>query len=94
MTITQGESGSVRRRYDALATYRRQAVSITEVKIKRVTRADLEQRLRECELAHAQATGEELSSSAFFERFEKGEFDTMLGMRWAGYIRALERARD
>lgn len=69
-------------------------MSVAEVKIKKVTRADLEQRLQECELAHAEATGEVLSSAAFFERFSKGEFDTMLGMRWAGYIRALERARD
>ncbi|MCC6224153.1 MAG: hypothetical protein IT201_11770 [Thermoleophilia bacterium] len=64
------------------------------MKIKKITRADLGQRLRECELAHAEATGEELSSPAFFERFKRGEFDTMLGMRWAGYIRALERAQD
>lgn len=64
----------------------------TQVDIKHVTRADLEERLRACERAHARATGEQLSSEDFFRRFRDGEFDSLFGMRWAGYVRALERA--
>lgn len=94
MTLPGRGPNSVRHGYHFLASERRQALSATELKIKRLSRADLERRVRECELAHARATGEELSSAAFFERFERGEFDTLLGMRWAGYIRALERARE
>ncbi len=36
--------------------------------------------------------GEQLSSEDFFRRFRDGEFDSLFGMRWAGYVRALERA--
>jgi hypothetical protein len=69
-------------------------MSATNVEIKRLSRADIERRLLEFERAHRLATGEELSSAEFFERFEQGECDSMFGMRWAGYVRALERATD
>lgn len=67
-------------------------MSRTQVDIKHVSRAEIERRLRECERAHARATGEELASEDFFLRFKSGEFDSVFGMRWAGYVRALERA--
>lgn len=66
-------------------------MSRTQVDIKHVSRIEIEQRLRECERVHARATGEQLSSEDFFRRFKSGEFDSLFGMRWAGYVRALER---
>ena len=62
--------------------------------MKRLGREDIEQRLREFERTHARATGEQLSSAAFFDRFKAGEFDSLFGMRWAAHVRALARARD
>ena len=69
-------------------------MSATDVKITRLSKADIERRLREFERTHKIATGEELSSAEFFERFKQGEFDSLFGMRWAGCVRALARARD
>lgn len=67
-------------------------LSRTEIDIKRLNRTDIERRLREFERTHARATGEQLSSAAFFERFKTGEFDSLFGMEWAAYWRALARA--
>jgi len=60
--------------------------------VKRLSREDIERRLREFERTHARATGEQLSSAAFFERFKAGEFDSLFGMEWAAYCRARARA--
>jgi hypothetical protein len=49
---------------------------------------DLEERLREFEHAWEQATGERLSTAAFYDRFCAGEFDTRFGARWATYYEA------
>jgi len=68
-------------------------VSHTEVTITRLSRADLEQRLREFERSYTVTTGEQLSSADFFERFRAGEFDSLFGMRWAGHWRAYTRVR-
>lgn len=67
-------------------------MSRTQVDIKHVSRTEIEQRLREYERIHARASGEQVSSEDFFRRFKSGEFDSRFGMRWAGYVRALERA--
>jgi hypothetical protein len=56
---------------------------------RRPTRiTDLEERLREFEHAWEQATGERLSTAAFYDRFCAGEFDTRFGARWATYYEA------
>jgi hypothetical protein len=56
---------------------------------RRPTRiTDIEQRLREFEHAWEQATGEHLSTAAFYDRFCAGEFDTRFGARWATYYEA------
>jgi hypothetical protein len=55
----------------------------------RATRkTDLEERLREFERAWEHATGERLSTAAFYDRFCAGEFDTRFGARWATYYEA------
>lgn len=58
---------------------------------KRISRREIEQRLREFERTHRLATGEALSSAEFFERYKQGEFDSLFGMEWAAYWRALSR---
>lgn len=65
----------------------------TAVEIKRLSREDIEQRLREYERTHALGTGESITSAEFYDRFRQGELDSLFGMRWAGYVRALERAK-
>jgi hypothetical protein len=59
-----------------------------EGRVVRMTRGDIENRLRECERAWEQATGERLSSADFYERFCAGDFDTRFGTRWATYYEA------
>ena len=55
----------------------------------RTTRTtDIEERLREFERAWEQATGEHLTTAAFYDRFCAGEFDTRFGARWATYYEA------
>jgi hypothetical protein len=51
-------------------------------------RDDIAERLREFEEAYEQATGERLSTAAFYDRFCAGEFDTRFGARWATYYEA------
>lgn len=51
-------------------------------------RTDIQERLREFERAYEQATGERLSTAAFYDRFCAGEFDTRFGARWATYYEA------
>jgi hypothetical protein len=51
-------------------------------------RTDIEERLREFERAYEQATGERLTTAAFYDRFCAGEFDTRFGARWATYYEA------
>lgn len=52
-------------------------------------RADIAERLREFERAYEQATGERLSTAAFYDRFCAGQFDTRFGARWATYYEAM-----
>jgi hypothetical protein len=54
----------------------------------RITHTDIEDRLREFEHAWEQATGEHLSTAAFYDRFCAGDFDTRFGARWATYYEA------
>ncbi len=57
----------------------------------RATRTtDIQERLREFERAWEQATGERLSTAAFYDRFCAGDsdFDTRFGARWATYYEA------
>lgn len=49
---------------------------------------DIEEQLREFEQAYEQATGERLTTAAFYDRFCAGEFDTRFGARWATYYEA------
>jgi hypothetical protein len=49
---------------------------------------EIEERLREFERAWEQATGERLTTAAFYDRFCAGEFDTRFGSRWATYYEA------
>ena len=49
---------------------------------------DIEERLREFEHAYEQATGERLTTAAFYDRFCAGDFDTRFGARWATYYEA------
>jgi hypothetical protein len=51
-------------------------------------RTDIQERLREFERAYEEATGERLSTAAFYDRFCAGEFDTRFGARWATYYEA------
>ncbi len=53
------------------------------------TKTDIEDRLREFERAWEQATGEHLSTPAFYDRFCAGDFDTRFGARWATYYEAM-----
>jgi hypothetical protein len=50
--------------------------------------SDIQERLREFEHAYEEATGERLSTAAFYDRFCSGEFDTRFGARWATYYEA------
>jgi hypothetical protein len=59
---------------------------------RRITRGKddaIAERLREFEEAYEQATGERLSTAAFYDRFCAGEFDTRFGARWATYYEAM-----
>jgi hypothetical protein len=49
---------------------------------------NIEERLREFERAWEQATGERLSTAAFYDRFCAGDFNTRFGARWATYYEA------
>lgn len=69
-------------------------MSRIEVAITRLSRTDIEQRLREFERVHSHTSGQQLSSAAFFERFKAGEFDSLFGMEWAAYWRAYTRVAD
>lgn len=51
-------------------------------------KSEIEDRLREFERAWEQATGEHLTTAAFYDRFCAGDFDTRFGSRWATYYEA------
>jgi aromatic ring hydroxylase len=57
---------------------------------RRTRKTDIQERLREFELAWEQSTGERLSTAAFYDRFCAGDsdFDTRFGARWATYYEA------
>jgi hypothetical protein len=59
-----------------------------------LSRSDIEWHLLEFERSHRVATGEELRSAEFFERFKAGDFDSLFGMEWAAYWRAYTRLQD
>jgi hypothetical protein len=58
-------------------------------KVIRMPHTVMESRLRVCEGAWEQITGEQLSTAAFYDRFCAGDVDTRFGARWAKYYEAM-----
>jgi hypothetical protein len=56
---------------------------VTAVERATRTRSCVDEQLREFERAWEKATGERLTTAAFYDRFRSGHFDTRFGARWA-----------
>lgn len=56
-----------------------------EDKVRRVGKADLEELLRSFEDTWAESAGERVTSAEFYDRYRRGEIDSMYATAWATY---------
>ncbi len=64
------------------------------VPVSELDRAGLEELLRKFEDAWAADTEERITTAVFYDRYVRGEIDTMFAMAWASYYEAFRRAGD